>query len=197
MSKPDLGTTLLNMELPLMNIGGALSALDIIAESGASPAGAREALMFLVRSMSRAHAEIHAQWSTAAEIARLQSKHGDKPQEQGASDINLLMAFEQWRAAAQTAEFSAVSDPSDEGVKEAELAAANAGRRVEDLPVTTLRGAIAKLRYLFAKYGELNEHYEAVLFGALPNEQALADYRHKMHWDLICDLERMAKGGAA
>lgn len=109
-------------------------------------------------------------------------------------DAELLAAFDAWVKATRVQEALPLT-LTEEDMKPFDDAAYRAGDLVEELPACTLQGVAAKLRFLFAKRGEGMEHYDAILNGTEPNEDALADYRDRMTWNLIVDVERM--GGVA
>lgn len=105
----------------------------------------------------------------------------------GIADAELLAAFEEWKRESIAAE----TQPTDTFTTH-DAAVDRAADLIEMLPALTLAGALVKLRFLFARRGEGPEHYDAVLRDMGLSEKAFSDYRDRMVWRLIRDLERIA-----
>lgn len=74
-------------------------------------------------------------------------------------------------------------------------AADASGARVEQLSAKTADGIVVKLKYLLAHYSETWDVEQAIWRGQSCEQHLSGDYRERMLWSLIADVERM--GGQA
>lgn len=102
----------------------------------------------------------------------------------GNTDAELLAAFEEWRAAGRAVEF--------EGTEGAQQRVDAATDRLLGFIPTTIAGAVALLRFLFAKGEGGAEAEHAILNGVLPGEDFIEDFRDGVVWRLIRGLEGIA-----
>lgn len=127
---------------------------------------------------------------TAAEAAEHLAAAAEPRGCSARDDFDLLAAFEEWKVASPIAEHLPKGTADDER----ERAWARVWRavdRMKALPARTPAGLAAKLRYLFASFGQGPEDYDAIWNGTQPNEETLADGNMGMLWCTIGEAERM------
>lgn len=125
------------------------------------------------------------------DISGMASRHIAALEPSANPDTELLRAYADWIEASRVRD-SLPDDWKDEAYEPYDRVVIEALERLHRIPATTPQGVAAKLRWFWAATGESCDHYNAVVNGTAVTDEVLGDWRYRLGWNLIQDIERMA-----